>query len=251
MKLDQEVIVFRKLKLFSLGLVLIFFAILPQTPVHSNLLRTRVRNLRRDFSWGLTTTKAFFCDKWLGIETREEGLRREKVITVAENEDTSLNKDMNVYEAMFYGAIQRMTSYLGLSPGDVIIDLGCGKGRVVFVVAQQRLKKVIGVEIDPGLADKAKRNLRTLKRSRSPVEIACADAARYKFTDETVILLCNPFGAVTMGTVLRNIRESWERTPRKVRIVYYNPLEKELLDKQDWLTFAGKMKKDNIWVWST
>ena len=44
-------------------------------------------------------------------------------------------------------------NYLKLDANDVFVDLGCGKGRAVFLAAAQKLKKVIGVELRKELAD--------------------------------------------------------------------------------------------------
>ncbi|MFH1354607.1 MAG: hypothetical protein ABIH19_00450, partial [Candidatus Omnitrophota bacterium] len=77
--------------------------------------------------------KGRYYDKMLGIETAGY---------YTAIEDISYNKDMVAYSPSPYGRLEKMITYLKLTPDDVFVDLGCGKGRVVFFVALKRLKKV-------------------------------------------------------------------------------------------------------------
>jgi len=92
--------------------------------------------------------RSYYFDRKLGIETRKEfggkkgiGIKRESV----------------AHSPTIYPEIQRMIDYLKFKEDDVFIDFGCGKGRVIFLVATQRLKKVVGIEFNPILANIAKK----------------------------------------------------------------------------------------------
>lgn len=187
--------------------------------------------------------KAFFYDKMLGIETKAN-----HHLAIANG---SFNKDAEKHEygPTSYGMLKRIFDYLKLTPNDTVVDLGSGKGRVVFFVALQRLKKVIGVEIDGELIEIAKENLRRLKRRNAPIEFIHADAAQYKFTEENIILMSNPFGHKTLEAVIKNIKESLVIQPRKIHVIYYIPIHRDLLDSQDWLVLKGKIKNHNCLVW--
>jgi len=45
-----------------------------------------------------------------------------------------------------------------------LVDIGCGKGRVLMLGTEYGFREIVGVELDPGLARVARRNLRTFGR---------------------------------------------------------------------------------------
>lgn len=47
--------------------------------------------------------------------------------------------------------------------------------------------------------------------------------------DVTVIFLYNPFGGESFARVLKQIVESADRAPRRIRLVYANPVEHDLV----------------------
>lgn len=198
-------------------------------------------NLIRSLRLKLATVKVRYYDLKLGIDTRERAC--------ALNQDTSLYGDMLCYSATFYGRLQRMVRYLKLTPNDVFVDLGCGKGRAVFFVATRKLKKVIGVELDKNLFSDARRNLENLKIKKTPIEFINTDAAKFDLSEATVIFMFNPFGYKTFERVLNNIKESLRVVPRNIRIGYYAPAYKALLDSQDWLVREGKIENEHCLVW--
>lgn len=185
--------------------------------------------------------KARCYDRILGIETA--GYYN------SVGEDISSNRDMVSYQPAPYGRLEKMIVYLKLTPDDIFVDLGCGKGRAVFFVALRRLKKVIGVELDQSLIDIAKKNLNNLKIKRTPIELIRADAVNFDIKEESIFFMFNPFGQLTVEKVLNNIKESLIVNPRRVRIVYYAPAHRHLLDSRDWLVPEGRIENDNCLVW--
>lgn len=123
-------------------------------------------------------------------------------------------------------ALLRMFPPGSLGPGDVVLEYGCGKGRTLaFVASRFPVRRVTGVEIDPGLCAEAEANLGRLRRRRAAAGVLCADAAAFKVPDDvTVAYFYNPFRGDVFGAVLARLSESLERAPRPLRIVYYHPL---------------------------
>jgi precorrin-6B methylase 2 len=118
------------------------------------------------------------------------------------------------------------------SAEDVFVDFGSGKGRVVLEAARHPFRRVIGVEISPELHEIAKQNLqRSRQLRRCPtIELVNSDALEYPIPDDvTVAYFFNPFRGRTFDSVTRRLAESVERTPRRVTIVYMNPLEEQTL----------------------
>ena len=178
----------------------------------------------------------------MGIETQGFSFSRDDINSI-------LYEDASPYAATRYPRLKAMINYLKLNEEDVFIDLGCGAGRVVFFVGVQRLKKVIGVEMRRELVDAANRNLKSLKLSNTSIEIINTDASAFDVKEGTVFFMFNPFGEKTFTKVVENIKKSLVTNPRKIRIVYYCSVYKDLLDSQDWLVSEGEIDKTDIFVW--
>ena len=56
--------------------------------------------------------------------------------------------------------VETMLELAGVGPGDVVYDLGCNDGRVCITAARDRGARGVGVEIDQGAVDKARRLVR-------------------------------------------------------------------------------------------
>ena len=115
---------------------------------------------------------------------------------------------------------------VGASDRDVFVEFGCGTGRVVHQAARWPLKRVMGVEIIPEVADLAQSLVvahRRKYRCRS-VEIVTCDAARFRVPDDlTIAYHAYGFREKTLDAVLRNLIESIDSRPRRVRLIYYRP----------------------------
>lgn len=54
-------------------------------------------------------------------------------------------------------------------------------------------------------------------------------------SEGTIYFMYNPFGADTLRDALDNIRESLLRTPRSIKLVYYNSVHEGILQSCEWL----------------
>jgi SAM-dependent methyltransferase len=136
--------------------------------------------------------------------------------------------DRTRYVPSPWHVLPRALRYLGVSDRDVFVEFGCGKGRVVHQAAKRPFRRVIGVEISPGLAEIARTGLEARRhhhRCRN-VEIVVADATEYLVPDDlTIGYLYHPFKGETFDAVLRGIVDSIDRNPRRVRLIYVWPLK--------------------------
>jgi hypothetical protein len=133
----------------------------------------------------------------------------------------------NHYAPSTWHILPRALRAIGASDRDVLIDFGCGKGRIVHQAAKWPLKRVIGVEVSPRLAGVA-RDLVADHRHEyrcQNVEIAVCDVARFLVPDDlTIAYLFDPFRGETLDAVLRNLIESIDRRPRRVWLIYVHPV---------------------------
>lgn len=148
-----------------------------------------------------------------------------------------------------YHLLEKIIDYLKLKPEDIFIDLGCGKGRVVFFVAQKKLRKVIGVELNKKFIDIANKNLATFTFDRTAIQFVNEDAAKFRIKDENIFFMFNPFGCKTIRSVIDNIKNSLIDNPRQIRIVYLHPWCRSLLDDQNWLILKKSMFEGQGLIW--
>jgi SAM-dependent methyltransferase len=110
---------------------------------------------------------------------------------------------------------------------DVLVEFGCGKGRIVLDAARRyQFSRVVGVELSPELSDVARSLVSSSGRLRCPdVRIETADATQFEIPDDvTFAYMFNPFTGDVFQSVLDNIVASLERAPRRLRLIYVNPI---------------------------
>ena len=185
-------------------------------------------------------------DVYLGIETDlrigDNEADPVKSWLCARWADKSEHKDSLVYCPADYFNIRRTVRVLAPIKDDVFYDIGCGKGRVICVLARLALRRVVGIDVSESLCKAARRNVERLRRRKAPVEIRCEDAAQTELSDGTIYFMFNPFGETTMRAFLSNIERSLNVHPRRIRVVYYNPVFEEVLRSFGWLHRAGEFK---------
>lgn len=170
-------------------------------------------------------------------------------VSPAEKEVT-LFKDSVRYEPTPYYIIEAMLRNLRFGPEDVLIDIGCGKGRVIFSVATKKFKKIIGIEAREDILEVARQNLKNLKSNNTPLQIIKADAATFDMKEGTVFFMFNPFWGKTLIKVMENIKSSLLINPRDIRIVCYYLPNLNMIEGCDWLTDEGRFEKDLLRIWS-
>ena len=123
--------------------------------------------------------------------------------------------------------LKALLSTLALPRDEVFVDIGCGKGRVLLLAAQQHFRKVVGIEFAKDLCAVARRNAEKFGQRvalHAEVEVIQTDAATYRFrADETVLFMYNPFGPAVLVGVLANLRDSLAADPRRVWLIYNTP----------------------------
>jgi cyclopropane fatty-acyl-phospholipid synthase-like methyltransferase len=143
---------------------------------------------------------------------------------------------------------------LPLGGGDysqyTFIDVGSGKGRVLFVAAEYPFRKVMGVEFSNALHDDAVANLKRYKFPRrrcADIEPVHADAREFEFpNDNLVIYLFNPFGDEVMERMLENLERSLKRHPRHVIVVMLWPEHSDVVERMAIMRVYRKTRRHHI-----
>jgi hypothetical protein len=137
-----------------------------------------------------------------------------------------------------------MMAALNIAFEDItFIDLGSGKGRTLLMASDYPFRRVIGVELLPELNQVAQANLRKYKSDAQKcfqLESCCADARQYVFpTEPAVLYLSNPLPRAGLVRVIENLERSLEEHPRRVSVLYHNPIHEDVLAARPWLKRAG------------
>ncbi len=131
------------------------------------------------------------------------------------------------------------------------IDVGSGKGRVLFVAAEYPFRRVIGVEFATDLHEQAVANIkkyRHLGQRCVDIESVPADAAEFEFPNENLVLhLFNPFGPEVMKRMLANLQMSIERHPRHVIVVMLWPEWSDLVAQMPGMQAYRQTRRHHIY----
>jgi SAM-dependent methyltransferase len=152
-----------------------------------------------------------------------------------------------IYMPVSYTLLEEIFEQLPTTVRNHFLDMGCGKGRALCIAAHEGFKKVTGLDFARDLCEEAKENLAITKQKFPALEykVINNDAFYFEIPDDLdCIFLFNPFDEIIMSAVVNNIFSSLQNTPRKIRIIYVNPLHKDLFlkagYKETW--YSKKMK---------
>jgi hypothetical protein len=137
--------------------------------------------------------------------------------------------------ALFHEMLSALGEQAGCDfRGFVFIDLGSGKGRTLLMASDYPFRHIVGVELFPGLHRVAEENLRKYKCESQKcfaLQSVCADASEFCFPDEPIVLyLFNPFPEAGLRRVVANLEQSLRGHPRRVFVLYHNPLLEHVLN---------------------
>lgn len=108
-----------------------------------------------------------------------------------------------------------------ISGDDVLVDIGCGKGRVLnYWLRTERGRRLVGIELDEGVAALARQRL----ESHRNVEIITGCAVDNLPPDGTLFYMFNPFEAAVVAKLKQRLDELASRrgpAAPAIRLVYY------------------------------
>jgi SAM-dependent methyltransferase len=117
-----------------------------------------------------------------------------------------------------YEAMSALFEHVDVADDDVIVDIGCGKGRALnWFLSHYPDHRIYGIELDPDVCARTKRRLRRF----SNVTVLCGDAADLMPAEGTLFYLFNPFGADAMQRCIDALKRTNTSTTERT-IVYYN-----------------------------
>ena len=135
------------------------------------------------------------------------------------------DKNHSRYEPTAYAVLNRLAQSGYIRREDVLVDYGCGKGRVGFFMNHALGCRTIGVEYDAALHARALENLASYSGKRDKVSFVLQSAQDFDASQANCFYFFNPFSEVILRSVLCRILESWYAVPRDVRLFFYYPVD--------------------------
>jgi len=135
------------------------------------------------------------------------------------------------YEPTPYCVLERLVESSYIERDNVVVDYGCGKGRVSCFLHQQLGCDTIGIEFDEFIWQQAQRNAQRIEQVDSILEqsngllFVCADAGGYEVSRGDRFYFFNPFSIEILRSVLGRILVSYYEDPRKMLLFFYYPDE--------------------------
>ncbi len=140
----------------------------------------------------------------------------------------SKSKIYNHYQAASYRVLNRIFNQLkGTQSHFDFYDIGCGKGRVLYLAGLNGFKQLFGIELNSQLLMLAKGNLQSImNEGKIKLNLSNENALNYFFEDKKAIyFLFNPFNALVLGEFLDRV---FTFNKQECYFVYMNPLHKKV-----------------------
>jgi SAM-dependent methyltransferase len=128
------------------------------------------------------------------------------------------------------------------------IDLGCGKGRPLFVASELPFRAILGVELSEALAKVGQVNAAIMAQrypERTRIEVMAGNAANFRLPPGDIALyLYNPFGPDLMRKVVAEVESALAVESRTIYVIYQNPVAGDCFDASPVLRrfYAGHIK---------
>ena len=152
------------------------------------------------------------------------------------------------YEPTPYCVLERLAESGFFGKNDVVLDYGCGKGRVGFFLSYQTNAKTIGIEYDDRIYKDALENQKSAV-SKSKTDFVLTKAEDYEVPEDVNrCYFFNPFSAEILHKVMAKILASYYAQPRDVFLFFYYPSDEYIssLMTVDELEFFDEIECDDL-----
>lgn len=163
-------------------------------------------------------------------------------------DDTNADAYRHPYEPTPYTVLERLADSGFFREEDVVLDYGCGKGRVGFFLSYRTKANTIGIEYDERIYQSALENQKCAKGKSSFV---LTRAEEYQVPARVNrCYFFNPFSVEIFHKVMARILDSWYETPREIYLFFYYPSDDFLayLMTVDELEFYDEIPCDDLFA---
>lgn len=164
-------------------------------------------------------------------------------IRTSGRDDSRADQYRYPYEPTPYSVLERLAASEYIGKRDVLLDYGCGKGRVDFYLSYQTGCHSIGIEYDERIWQTAMDNQNTAVSGRK-VQILNVSAEDYVLDSKvTRCYFFNPFSVEILQSVMERIRDTYYEEAREIFLFFYYPSDEYIgwLMQQDDLMFVDEI----------
>lgn len=165
-------------------------------------------------------------------------------------DETNADEYHHPYEPTPYSVLERLADSGLIGKDDVVLDYGCGKGRVDFFLSYRTKAKAIGIEYDDRIYQCAQENQKTAVL-KAKAEFVLSRAEAYAVPEEVNrCYFFNPFSVEILHKVMARIIESYYEYPREVFLFFYYPSDEFIsyLMTVDELEFYDEIECDDLFA---
>ena len=152
------------------------------------------------------------------------------------------------YEPTDYRVLERLAESGFFGEEDVVLDYGCGKGRVGFFLSYRTKARTVGIEYDEHIYEDALENQKATV-SRVKPDFLLTRAEEYQVPEDVNrCYFFNPFSVEILHKVMARIVESWYENPREIFLFFYYPADEYIsyLMTVDELEFYDEIECDDL-----
>ena len=163
-------------------------------------------------------------------------------------DETNADEYHHPYEPTDYRVLERLAKSGFIGEEDVVLDYGCGKGRVGFFLSYRTKAKTIGIEYDARICEDALNN-RKAAISRIKPDFVLTRAEEYQVpADVNRCYFFNPFSVEILHKVMARICDSWYENPRDIFLFFYYPADEYIsyLMTVDELEFYDEIECEDL-----
>ena len=184
------------------------------------------------------------------MEDKEQSWDKRLQIKTTGRDETNADQYHHPYEPTPYSVLERLADSGLIGKRDVVLDYGCGKGRVDFFLSYQTGAKTIGIEYDERIYKSALENQKTAI-SGARAEFVPVNAQVYAVPP--AVNRCyffNPFSVEILHKVMARILESYYDSPREILLFFYYPADEYIshLMTVDQLDFYDEIVCDDLFA---
>lgn len=155
-------------------------------------------------------------DQLFSIDTSNKGIRNNQT------------EQYYPYEATPYPHLKTLFSACPLKATDHLVDVGAGKGRLLFYAHDQFECQVTGIEMNEELYHLARKNKAKYFKSFSgksrSIHLVNERAENYAIeTMDNIFYFFNPFSLHVFKKIVKNITISAQQHPRMIELILYYP----------------------------
>ncbi len=155
-------------------------------------------------------------------------------------------KKASRYEAVsFYMLEQLFAAFRKISDQTSIIDLGCGKGRMMMAAPHFGFTDITGIDFAKEVCGQAIVNMKRKEKQFPGIKwkVINQNVEDYDINpDDSVFFMFNPFNQLVLKNFLKKLDASCDQFPRTIHFLYASPQHQKLLSDNGYAIIYQKQK---------